>query len=733
MLNTMLLWTETVLKRLLLFVIKGLVSRLGIFFQVTVLSAFAIAQVSGPSRSATLSLPRVSHIASAPRAVLVSSERASLSSPSSQVAVVSSSSSAPPRLHRSTTFTQLTGRPDAVQGSSAPQLKTDAAPEKKQMWNLENADILAVVPQIAKLIHKNFIVDPRVSGKVSVISTVPMTAKEIYQVFLASLQSLTYDVVPVNSSTYRIVPAMEAKYGAPLANVKSSPNEVVVRVVPVVNVSAQQLEPILRPLLADSSLISAYMPSNSLIISGHDDSVNRLQKIIHELDQEHAARVQIVRLKNASATTLVAMLKSLQTNDQQQGRVSNVSYAADTASNSILVSGVASKIVDAKKLIARLDVSTNAGSTTVIHLNYLDATKLASTLQGMLKQGGAGANHADQVTIQGDKSTNTILVHAAGRALSTIHQIIKQLDVKPQQVLVQAIIAQVDESMAKKLGIEWGQLPTDNSMGIDPNDSNNASIMSQAMQQFSPGVGTGVIPAKIGKFTFAVVLHALNKDSLTNVLSTPSVMVTNNNDATLSDGKDIQIPQSQSSQMSVGDSGVASLIPQTTYTTQHVDLTLKVTPQISPDNMIRLKISQKNDQLSADASASTSGGPTVDTSQIDTNVMVRSGDILVLGGLIKNSRDSAESKIPILGDIPLIGRLFRNKHKGAEKKSLMVFLRPMIMGSRTHQRDITRAHYNYVRADQAKVINGEPLVAPNQPMLPAMRGHRVILPSPFGG
>lgn len=721
MLNMVLLWVKKASQRLILLIINVFLSRSSICLQAMVLSAVTVVQASGSSHSVIALSPSVQRIAAT-------------SSASGQMPASPRLPSVSKTPRRPSTLPQSRGQSTRVQGSSAPQSHTVAPAEKKQMWNLENADILAVVPQIAKLIHKNFIVDPRVSGKVSVISTVPMTAQEIYQVFLASLQSLTYDVVPVNSSTYRIVPAMEAKYGAPLANVKSSPNEVVVRVVPVVNVSAQQLEPILRPLLADSSLISAYMPSNSLIISGHDDSVNRLQKIIHELDQEHAARVQIVRLKNASATTLVTMLKSLQTNDQQQGRVSNVSYAADTASNSILVSGVASKIVDAKKLIARLDVSTNAGSTSVIHLNYLDATKLASTLQGMLKQGGgAAANQADQVTIQGDKSTNTILVHAAGRALSTIHQIVKQLDVKPQQVLVQAIIAQVDESMAKRLGIEWGQLPTDNGMGIDPNNPTSSSLMSEAMQQFSPGVGTGVIPAKIGKFTFAVVLHALNKDSLTNVLSTPSVMVTNNNDATLSDGKDIQIPQSQSSQMSVGDSGVASLIPQTTYTTQHVDLTLKVTPQISPDNMIRLKISQKNDQLSADANASTSGGPTVDTSQIDTNVMVRSGDILVLGGLIKNSRDSTESRIPILGDIPLLGRLFRNKRKGAEKKSLMVFLRPIIMGSRAHQRRITRAHYNYVRADQAKVINGEPLVAPNQPVLPAMQGRRVILPSPFGG
>ena len=625
----------------------------------------------------------------------------------------------------------------AEKSAKLPQKTIPVQPVKKRIWNLQNADILAVIPEVAKITHRNFIVDPRVSGRINVVSTKPMTPNEIYQVFLSSLQTLGYDVVPVTKDTYRIVPATDAKYGAPLVEGKGEgDNQVVVQVVPITNVSASELTPIIQPLLQPASTISAYAPSNSIIIAGHEDNVKRIIKIIHKLDEEHSSRIKIVPLRHADSEKIVSMLQTLQSNDKSQGRVSNVSYAADTGTNSVLVSGVPSKLIEAQALIRRLDVGTNTSGTQVIRLNYLDATKFATTLSkiisGTAAQATRGAS-SQKATVEAYKSSNSILVNASGEQMQSIRQIIKNLDIEPQQVIVQAIIAQVDSGFMNKLGVTWGTMPPGTTQAIVNSLNGNATGQSQQLsdlisQGYGDGVGTINIESSV--MDFNILLHALASDTQANILSTPSVMVTNNEDALLSNGKDISVIQSSTVGMNAQDStdqNNSSLVPIQSYGDKKVDLTLKVTPQISPNNMIRLKIEQKDDSLEPNTSTFQ---PTTDTSDIKTNVMVESGKILVLGGLIKDNKSQGLKKVPILGDIPILGRLFQYRDKEAERKSLMVFIHPIIVSRRNADKISTR-RYEYMRNEELNSLAGISNKS-RRPLLPAVRqAKRVTLPAPF--
>ena len=459
--------------------------------------------------------------------------------------------------------------------------------------------------------------------------------------------------------------------------------------------------------------------------------------IIHKLDEEHSSRIKIVHLKHADATKLVAMLQTLQSNDRLQGRVANVSCAADTGTNSVLVSGVPSKLTEAEGLIDKLDIGANASGTAVIRLNYLDATKFASTLSKIITSSTmgaapqAGAN--SKATVEAYKASNSILVDATGQQMQSIRQIIKQLDIEPQQVIVQAIIAQVDNSFMNKLGVTWGTMPPGSENAIANSLSGNSSDQSGQLaglisQGYGDGVGTINVSSSV--MDFNILLHALASDTQANILSTPSVMVTNNEDALLSNGKDISVIQSSTVGMNGQDSSDqnnSSLVPIQSYGDKKVDLTLKVTPQISPNNMLRLKIEQKDDSLEPNTSTFQ---PTTDTSDIKTNVMVRSGKILVLGGLIKDNKSQGLKKVPILGDIPILGRLFQYRDKEAERKSLMVFIHPIIV-SRHNADKISTRRYDYMRNEELNSLAG--ISKPStMPLLPAVRQEkRVVLPSPF--
>ena len=604
----------------------------------------------------------------------------------------------------------------------------------KQMWNLQGADIKAVIQTISELTGKNFIIDPRVNGKVTVMSSKPMGVDESYKMFLSMLQVLNYSAIP-SKDAVKIVPSSSAKsYGGELVGHKSSGDEVEVRLLDINNVSAMQLVPVIRPLMQEWGSVNAYTPSNTLILAGMASNISHIVKMVRRMDSDSMSNIEMVTLKHASAKRLVTVINSLMAADKSQGKATNVSISADEENNTILVSGNRYNRVKIKKLIERLDAKQAHGNlnTEVIHLNYLKATELAPLLtkiahgQMTLKAGKEGAGTVvgnKSVSIQPEKTTNTLIINAPFSLIQTLKKVIVELDGVPDQVLVEAVIVRVDETLVNKLGIIWGTVKNSlgTSTGVVPGTSGiNTGGTSDSFTQ-----GMGFIPGG----SIKALLTALSTSTATDILSTPSIVVLNNGEASISNGQSLGVENRQYAGTATGDS---STQPFTTLQRQNVALTLKVTPQISPNNTVQLKIDQKDDSLANPSNPGTN--PTVNTSSIKTNVLVNSGDILVLGGLLKHDHLGGASKVPVLGDIPLLGKLFTYNDRSFDKKNLMVFIRPIILHTRKDNAKATKKRYRYMRNEQMRWRSGQHLISSREsaPVLPRVDSPKLAqLPDPF--
>ncbi len=598
---------------------------------------------------------------------------------------------------------------------------------RRQIWNFQRADIRSVIQTVADLTHKNFIIDPRVEGKVTMLSKKPMTMGELYSAFLSMLQTLNFAAIPAGD-VIKIVPAMQAKQfsGATFQTTHITSNqEIVVRVITVNNISSQQLVPVLRPLVEEWGSISAYRPSNTIILTGSSANVTRLMNIVHSMDNKNSSSITVIHLHYAQASKIAAMIERLQSANHSQGITNNFSISADDDNNSILVSGNTVNQTKVKKLIASLDTAENGSriTTQVVYLNYLSAAKIAPILN-KIASGNLGKsdnttknsiNHFSTSTSSGQKiisiepvvENNALILNGPLEEIHSLQAVIKHLDVRPDQVLVQAIIVQVDQGLLNKLGIEWG--------------STNPNVNAEVITPDTFPRGIGFIPHG----NLQVLVQALNTSTSTNVLATPSIVVLNNKPAIISDGKNVGILN-----RSYEDTSDNSTAPFNTYDRKDVTLQLKVTPQITPNNTVSLEIDQQNNSLDPEV-ASTPDNPTFDTSKIKTNVLVNSGDVLVLGGLISNNDKETLNKIPLLGSIPIIGKLFQYKNHEREKKNLMVFIRPIILKNKSDIVRETSDKYNYMRNLQWHRKYGASQQL-GSPVLPALKNKNTIrLPPPF--
>jgi len=608
----------------------------------------------------------------------------------------------------------------------------------KQRWNLQNADIRAVIQTVSELTGKNFVVDPRVQGRVTLVSAKPMTNDEMYHAFLSMLQVLNYAAI-TSGDIVKIVPSMDAKgYGGTLALGKDGGHgdEIVVRIVPVNNVSAMQMVSILRPLMLDWGNVSAYQPSNSLVLAGGADNIRQLETIIHHLDQNDGSSAEVVTLKYADAVKLASVIQALQNANNVQGKVTNVAVVSDAGTNTLLVSGNEANRRKILALIRELDVPNAAGgnNTAVVRLNYLTAKVMAPMLTKLAhgyiaqarKAAASGGNNFGvtaeggdgQVSIQPVTDANAVVMSGPHQIVQSLKNVIAELDTRPQEVLVQAIIVKIDESMMSQFGVQWG-------MG-DPRTtatSDGSKLLNKALES---GVGY------IHSGSFGAIIQALTTNGNNDILATPSILVLNNQKATISDGKNIGMYNRQYSAGAQNNGD--STVPFNTFDRKDVTLSLNVTPQIAPDNTVRLVIKQKDDSLAQDAQNKDPNNPTINTSKINTTVLVNSGDILVLGGLISNNDTEQDQKIPVLGDIPLLGKLFHSKTRTAEKKNLMVFIRPVIINSKEEAEAESLKKYDYIRYQQLRKNSGMPLSGGEgaYPLLPAQSKEKPVnLPPPF--
>ena len=598
--------------------------------------------------------------------------------------------------------------------------------------NLKDADIRALISTVSKFTGKNFIIDPRVKAKITVISAKTMAPDEVYEVFLSVLQVHGFAAVPTGS-IIKIVPEVNAKQGPlPLRTGRTDGgDELITKIVQLHHVPAAQLVPILRPLVPQQGHLAAYNPTNTLIITDRAGNINRLMNIIAGVDLPDSDELEIIQLQHASASEVVRILNSLKP-PAAKGESSKLTLAADDRTNSVLMTGDKSARLKTRATIKHLDTPLeDGGNIHVIYLKYAKAENLVKILTGLTTasaqgkgaargrvpaaaaaakvaaKGSSGSLVGSGAIIQADEETNALIVSADPNALRGIKAVVRQLDIRRAQVLIEAIIAEISTTKDKEVGVGIavdGSQSSNTNVPIGLSNFGGLGSILAALGSGDPtalgsAVSSGLTLAGGGTNSngtrYALLMRALATDSATNILSTPSIVTLDNEEAEIVVGQNVPFVTGQFT-----NAATTATNPFQTIERQDVGLTLKVTPQINEGDTIKLDLEQEVSDVIATSEIS---GPTTRKRSIKTSVLVDDGGILVLGGLIEENVNETETKVPLLGDIPLLGRLFQSNSTSKDKQNLMVFLRPSILRDAADAAYITHEKYNYLRSLQQQV------------------------------
>ena len=613
--------------------------------------------------------------------------------------------------------------------------------------NFKDADITQIIEAVSAATGRNFIIDPRVRAQVTMLSTTAMTPEQFYQAFLAILQVHGFVAVPAGN-VIKILPDqnLTKQPGVDLPDrVSGTSDEVVTQVVAVRNVNAAQLVPVLRPLMPQNAMLAAVGGSNMLIISDRAANVNRLMRIIARIDQVGNADFDVIPLQSATAADTVRVINSLFTGQGgAEGGASPVRIVADDRSNSIIVSGDPAQRLRVKALIAHLDTPVDSSSETrVRYLRYADAEDLATRLKGQLSGNsvsGAAARTAaataapaagaaagggpatvslegGTATIWADKDTNALVITAGQRTMRALNAVIDKLDIRRMQVLVQAIIVEVSADKSADLGINWVVDGSNNSLAaggfiepiagtsiIDLYTAAKSGTVTSTTQPLGTTIGVGRLAAT--GVNFAAILRALQGDSRTNIIATPSIVTQDNQEAKIEVAQEVPFITGQYT----STAGAGSAFQ--TVQRQQVGTILTVTPQINEGDAVILSVEVESSSLAA----SSAGAVDLITNKrtIKTSVLIPDGGTLVIGGLMQDKAINSEQRVPWLGRIPLLGELFRTRDTSKTKTNLMVFLQPHILRDDRGAALETNSKYDTVRREQ-RDLERENTLLPLQP------------------
>jgi general secretion pathway protein D len=612
--------------------------------------------------------------------------------------------------------------------------------------NYKDADLGQVIEAVSQVTGKTFIVDPRVRANVTMLSTTPMSPDAFYEAFLSILQVYDYIAVP-SGKVIKILPATNARQVPSIDlpdRVSSTSDEIVTQVMQVRNVSAGQLVPILRPMMPQSAHLAAYPSSNMLIISDRAANVNRIMRIVQRIDLSGDGEIEVIRLEHASANEIVRVVNSL-TAAQGADAAGAARVVADERTNSILVSGEQSQRLRFRTLVAHLDTPLEAGGDTQVrYLRYADAEKLAAKLKeqtgaAVAAAGGAAAAQAaaspgavdKSVTIWAEPETNALVVTAPPKAMRSLMSIVDRLDVRRAQVIIEAMLVEVSNDASRDLGVNWivdgsgdnflvglfNQPIAGTSIADVARAINDPSSVTSAPGGFTVGGGRN----QSSGTNFAAILRALASNGDTNVVSMPSVITLDNEEAQIKVAQEVPFLTGQFT--NTGAAGGA-VNPFQTIERKEVGNILKITPQITDENTILLKIEQEASGIAAAAAQVSTTDLVTNKRTISTRVLVDDGGMLVLGGLIEDRLTESESRVPVLGKIPLIGGLFRVRNTQKTKTNLMVFIRPRVLRTPEQAAIETNSKYNYLRDLQLGRNEGKVKMIPgaHQPTLPPLVG-----------
>lgn len=617
--------------------------------------------------------------------------------------------------------------------------------------NLKDADIRSFIETVAEATDRNFVVDPRVKAKVTVISARSMNREEVYQVFLSVLQVHGYAAVQVGE-IIKILPDVNAKQGPVLTgggSTLATGDELVTRVVQIKHVPAAQMVPILRPLVPQQGHLAAYPNSNVLVVSDRAANIQRLITIIDRIDRPDSQEIEVVPLQHASATEVVRIINSMNRQDAQGKVPGGTTLAADERSNSILLSGDNAARLRIRGLIAHLDTPLQGGGNAqVVFLKYAKAADLAPILLGVAQfeaegqqgnaNGAATSVNSQRVDIQADETTNALIITAAPAKFDSLRRIITQLDIRRAQVLIEAIMAEVSTGLSKELGVQFAYVPTERSSGTTPavgelftnSSANIAGLIAGGTDAALSAVTSGffVGAAKLsGKDRFAALLRALEGDSATNILSTPQLLTLDNEEAEIIVAQNVPFITGQYT--NTGSGTDTAVNPFQTIEREDVGITLRITPQINEGDSVILNVEQEASSLSPSPIAS---DLITNKRSIKTTVLAQNEQTIVLGGLIEDTYTDDVQKVPLLGDIPLLGHLFRSTNTTKNKQNLMVFIHPVIIRDPETATYATNAKYSFLRARQIEAeINDRGLIENGARLLPDL--DELVTQIPVGG
>lgn len=592
---------------------------------------------------------------------------------------------------------------------------------EKLTINFREADIRAVMESVAEITGRSFILDPRVQGKITIIAPESLDSDMLYEVILSALQVHGFQAVEDGSVT-RIVPFSQSFQVAG----GEGGNEIQTVVLRTNYMKASELLPSLKPMLSKGALLQAHDASNHIIVTDTRAQIARVRSIVADLDNPQQGAVDIIALKHISAGEALHIAGQL---SQFQGQ--NLSIVEDVYKNRLIISGNPVVRQDLKAMIRQLDVAQGEmGGIEVVRLNYAQAEPMKELLEGILKSSlfsrqilGEGKKAETAYRIEADTSNNALVIAAESGVSADILKVVRQLDVPRKQVLIEAIVAEISEDQAKRLSVQLAVAGKEGGAIINFNELLPALIGLGLDDDVEPEdvanlplgrglTGGGITWDDDKKRGFGLLLEALKSDANTNILSTPSIVTLDNEEATISVGQ--EVPFITGSYVSANND-VSN--PFQTIERKEIGVKLKVLPQINEGQVVRMAIEQETSNLLATAAATGTADVVTAKRVISTNVMVGDSEFLVLGGLIDESFSGDDAKVPVLGSIPVLGHLFRSRSRNSNHSVLMVFIRPTILDTQSRMADATVEKYDYLRQRQLNFINsyeGE-VVAPPLP------------------
>ena len=573
----------------------------------------------------------------------------------------------------------------------------------------KDADIKTFAQDIALLTDKTIILDPRVKGVISIYSDAPLDSESIWEVFISTMEVQGYNVLK-DGNIYRVIPSQEGvknfSESGPLAGSIGS------EVIKLRFSSAKDIVNAVKPIVGVRSYIVALQNDREVLIADDADNIKRVRDIIRNLDSELDTSISDFKLKNLSAIEALRLINSLKADPNT--RFDKLAVATFQGSNKLIFSGPLEIVTRAKRLISQLDLDNSLNENTkVIYLNYSQAEDILKILKDVSASFNQEQNIDYKTVITSHEETNSIVIRSNPQTIKTLTSIVEQLDIRRPQVYVEAIIVEISDESAKALGVDTiysgdatnntpialSRFPSSNSpdllsLAISADDDSNLGANTSAASSLlsTRGLVAGVGNIIDGEDNFAMLLSVLKEDANSNILSTPSAVVMDNEEASLLVGQEIPITTGESL-------GTNNLTPFRTTAREEIGIKLEVKPQINESDSVALFIRQEVSSIAGSQLPNTSDLIT-NKREIETTVLADNGEILVLGGLISEDIQESVNKVPILGDLPILGALFRSSAMSVQERNLMIFLRPTILRDSITTKDLSEEKFNLIRAKQ---------------------------------